>query len=136
MNAVVCQHIREVGVKTMYKEKVELRKSDLDDLSHEGEFKMIKRERIDQCISLSHAASKNNADIIVSFEDGERYIHFSVYDGDIHYYSKLGRVIVTCDVKNGIWIVDVVAASVAAYIRPFVCGICAVLTSWNNSVVL
>ena len=55
---------------------------------------MIKRERIDQCISLSHVASKNNADLIVSFEDGERYIHFSVYDGDIHYYYKLGRVIV------------------------------------------
>ena len=62
MNAVGCQHIREVGGKTMYKDKVELRKSDLDDLSHEGEFKMIKRERIYQCISLSHEASKNIAD--------------------------------------------------------------------------
>ena len=101
MNAMECHHIREVGVKTMYKEKVQLRRSDLDDLSCEGEFKMIKEERINQCISLLQAASENNADLFVSFEDGERYIHFSVCDGGVHYYSKLGRVIVTCDLKNG-----------------------------------
>ena len=49
----------------------------------------------------SGIVKSNNAVLIVSFEDGERYIHFSVYDGAVHYYSKLGRVIVTCDLKNG-----------------------------------
>jgi hypothetical protein len=47
------------------------------------------------------AATAGNAELVVSFEDGERYVHFSVYDGGVHYYSKLGRVIVTCDLKNG-----------------------------------
>ncbi|CAB3981824.1 Hypothetical predicted protein [Paramuricea clavata] len=101
MNAVECQHIREVGVNTTYKEEVHLQESDLNGLSQEGTFNILKQERIKQCISLSKAASSNNAVLIVSFEDGERYIHFSVYDGAIHYYSKLGRVIVTCNLKNG-----------------------------------
>ena len=59
MNAVECQHIREVGVNTTYKDEVHLRESDLNDLSQEGTFKILKQERINQCISLSEAASSN-----------------------------------------------------------------------------
>ena len=75
--------------------------SDLKDISHEGTFRLLKEERINQCISLSQTASENNAELIVSFEDGKRYIHFSVHDGGVHYYSKLGRVVVTCDLNSG-----------------------------------
>ena len=80
---------------------MELRDSDLKDISHEGTFRLLKEERINQCISLSQTASENNAELIVSFEDGKRYIHFSVHDGGVHYYSKLGRVVVTCDLNSG-----------------------------------
>jgi hypothetical protein len=71
MNAAECQHIREIGLNTTYKDKVELCVSDLKDISH------VKRKLNYQCISLSQAASENNAELIVSFEDGESYIYCS-----------------------------------------------------------
>ena len=32
--------------------------------------------------------------------DGLRFIHLSVFDGNVNYFSKFGRVIVTADIEN------------------------------------
>lgn len=72
MNAVECQHIREVGVNTVYKEQVELQENDLRDLSPDGRLKILKEERIGHCLSLAQAASADEAVLLVNFEDGDR----------------------------------------------------------------
>ena len=33
--------------------------------------------------------------------DGERLNHFSVYDGGLHYYSKVRRMVGFCEMKQG-----------------------------------
>ena len=101
MNAVECRHIQQVGANSEYQDGVTLNETCLKDISYQGNFKILKRERMQQCLSLSQAAASDNAQLIVSFPDGERFIHFSVYDGQVHYYAKLRRVVVTCNLSRG-----------------------------------
>ncbi len=101
MNAVECRHLQQVGIDCDYRETAKLSETFLLDLSSDGPYKMLKTERIQECLSLLQTAESHNAELIVSFLDGERYIHFSVYDGGVHYYSRLGHVLVTCDLSSG-----------------------------------
>ena len=81
MNVVECRHLQQDGIDSHYRETVKLSETFLLDLSPDGPYKMLKTERIQECLSLLQAAESHNAGLIVSFPDGERFIHFSVYDG-------------------------------------------------------
>ena len=46
-------------------------------------------------------AEIQQAHLIVAIKDGDRFMHFSVFDGGVHYYAKLGQATVTADLKQG-----------------------------------
>ena len=76
MNAVECRHLQQVGIGSEYRKTVKLSETFLLDLSSDGPYKMLKRERIQECLSLLQDAASHNAELIVSFPDGEWFIHF------------------------------------------------------------
>ena len=69
-----------INRKREYRETVKLSKTFLLDLSPDGPCKLLKPERIQECLSLLQAAKSHNAELIVNFSEGERFIHSSVYD--------------------------------------------------------
>lgn len=73
----------------------------IKDLSPSGAYRMFTSERIEECIALKACADKNNSRCIVPIKESTRFIHFSVYDGNVHYYSRFGRVIATADMQRG-----------------------------------
>ena len=95
-----CNHLKEVGRNPVFQDSEVVTDDALDDISPNGEYKLLKRERIDQCRELQEQAESDKAELVVSVRDG-RFIHFSVYDGNVHYYAKFARVVVTADVHNG-----------------------------------
>ena len=62
---------------------------------------MLKPETVELCRNLKQKALDDEEEMIVPVKESDRYIHFSVYDGKVHYYSRFGRVVVTADLFNG-----------------------------------
>ena len=56
---------------------------------------------ITECKDLPFEAPHKNSECIVSVTDGTRFIHLSIFDGNVNYFLKFGRVIVTADAENG-----------------------------------
>ena len=98
LRCVECRHLQLVGNTSEYPNIVSLNENDLWDLSHNGQHKLLKIEKIEECIELKNQALDTPA--VVPFNEDGRFFHFSVYDGRVSYYSKLGRVIVTIDMDN------------------------------------
>ena len=96
-----CKHLQEVGKNPVFPESVILSPETIEDLSPSGEYRMLTEERIIECKELRFEARRKNSECIVSVADGSRFIHLSVFDGNVNYFSKFGRVIVTADVENG-----------------------------------
>ena len=99
MPAAECHHLRNVATHSVYQKELNLNEDDLRDLSNNGSYKILKDERINDALDLRDNAG--DSPLIVAFEDGERYIHFSVVDRKVNFHSKLKRVIVSCDIING-----------------------------------
>ena len=49
---------------------------------------------------LYESAKSHGARLIVLMQDGDRYIHMSIFDGNTHYCAKLGRAKVTTDIRG------------------------------------
>ena len=96
-----CKHLQEVGKNPVFPESITLSSETIEDLSPSGEYRMLTEERITECKELQFEARRKNCECIVSMTDGTRFIHLSVFDGNVNYFSKFGRVIVTADVENG-----------------------------------
>ncbi|XP_070557881.1 uncharacterized protein [Ptychodera flava] len=64
----------------------------------------LSEARKTQCLSLKQEAEKVHAPIIAAWNPlgPSKYLYFSVFDGQIKYYSRLGRVLVTLDKSTGI----------------------------------
>ena len=88
-----------VATRSIYKKDVTLIEDDIRDLSNSGSYKILRDERVNDCLDLRGSAG--DSPLIVPFKDGERYIHFSVLDRKVNYFSKLKRVIVSCDLIGG-----------------------------------
>lgn len=95
-----CTHLQEVGKNPVFPESIILSPETIEDLSPSGEYRMLTEERINECKELQSEARRKNSECIVSVTDGSRFIHLSVFDGNVNYFSKFGRVIVTADVEN------------------------------------
>ena len=96
-----CEHKKQVGVNARFVNESVLNQESLKDLSASGCHKLHKDKRVEECISLQYNAVNQRAPLVVPSRDGERFIYFSVYEPEIHYYSRLGRVAITCDMMNG-----------------------------------
>jgi len=96
-----CEHMKQFGVNARFVNDFLLSQESLKDLSASGCHKLLKDKRVEECISLRCSVDNQRAPLVVASRDGERFIHFSVFEPDIHYYSRLGRVAITCDMMNG-----------------------------------
>lgn len=96
-----CKHLQEVGKNPVFPEAIVLSPETIEDLSPSGKYRMLTEERITECKELQCEARRKNSECIVSVTDGSRFIHLSVFDGNVNYFSKFGRVIVTADIENG-----------------------------------
>ena len=101
MKTAMCKHLEKVGTNCTFPEEIELSTEALNDLSPSGAFKMFKNDRIQECITLKTCAAKDNSRCVVSVQESMRFYHFSVYDGNVHYYSRFRRVVVTADMAMG-----------------------------------
>lgn len=68
----------------------------------------FKRSREEECLKLQDNALQEKAPLIAEYSDSTkpssiRYRHFSVYDGNIHHYSRFKRVTVTYDSNKNKW---------------------------------
>ena len=67
----------------------------------------FKQKREDECLKLQENAVQDRAPVIAEFSNSllssTRYRHFSVYDGEVHRYSRFKRVLVTYDTSQNKW---------------------------------
>lgn len=96
-----CGHLQEVGKGSNYPENLSLSLEALKYLSPDGERRVFAEKKVSECKELQRLAGESNAPLIIPVVDGSRFIHFSVFDGQVNYYSRFGRVIVTADLSNG-----------------------------------
>ena len=101
MPTVECMHLQQCCNAYSIPQKEVLTLKSLNDLSGDGELKIFSDATILRCAKLHEAAERNMCNLIVAVKDSNRYIHFSVLDDGIHYYSRLGRVTVTADMVKG-----------------------------------
>ena len=69
LRCVECQHLQLVGNTSKYLKMVPLSEDDLWDLSHNGQHKLLKIERIEECIELNNGALDTPA-VVPCNEDG------------------------------------------------------------------
>ena len=76
--------MKQAGHNPVLKEREPLSVNALDEISPEETHKLLKMKRVDGC----------KAKLIVSVRYS-RFIHFSVYEGHVHYYVEFKQVVVT-----------------------------------------
>nr|XP_039268649.1 uncharacterized protein LOC120343514 [Styela clava] len=101
MTGAECRHLRLVGVDTKYPESETLNDTYLSELSIDGKYKIIKPTKIEQCLDLKKMALNNKSKLLYAIHESTRFIMFSLYNGEYHYYSKFGRIILTADIQEG-----------------------------------
>ena len=92
-------HLQSVTTNCIYDEGVSLNEADLHELSKYGKYKILKDDRIKECFLLKRSAGESPA--IVALADGEKCIHFLVLEKKVCYYSKLQRVVISCNIMDG-----------------------------------
>ena len=95
-----CKHLQEVGRNPVFPESIILSPVAIEDLSVSGKYRMLTGERINECKELQSEVHCKNSACVVSVTDGSRFIHLSVFDGNVNYFSKFGKVIMTSDMEN------------------------------------
>ena len=101
LKTTMCTHLKAVETNCVFPAEIELVPDALQDLSPSGSYQMFTNDRVDKCITLKACAAKDKSRCLVSVRESKRFIHLSIYDGDVHCYSRFGRVAVTADVMNG-----------------------------------
>jgi len=96
-----CHHLANVGKNPCFPQKINLDQDVLDDLSKNGKHKLLTDERIEGCKRILAVAEEKNKQCVVPMKDGERYIHFSVFHGEVNYFSRFGRVVLSADLSKG-----------------------------------
>ena len=97
LKTAVCRHLQAVDTKCVFPAETELVPDSLQDLSASGSYRMFTNDRVEECIALAACAGKAKSRCFVPVRESKRFTHFPVYDGDVHYYSRFGRVVVTVD---------------------------------------
>ena len=88
-----CEHKKQVGVNARFVNESVLNQESLKDLSASGCHKLHKDKRVEECISLQYNAVNQRAPLVVPSKDGERFIHFSVYEPEITITPGLGELL-------------------------------------------
>ena len=106
--AFECMHLQSVQYAQPYRQAVTLQEAYLDDLVGK-KLAWFKESKKRECLSLKAKAEEGGYPLIVPFPrddhhtTSDRFCYFSVFDGDIHYWSRFGRVIVCFDQQNNRW---------------------------------
>lgn len=104
----ICNHLKSVQyVAEKAKSRYVLSPQSLEDLT-EKKMRWFKKTRKQECSHLQTMAANDKSPLIAEFDDSKcmtsvRYKHFSVYDGEIHHYSRFKRVVVSYDETSNKW---------------------------------
>ena len=101
LKTAMCRHLQAVDTNCVFPAETELVPDALQDLSASGSYRMFTNDRVEECIALKACAEKAKSPCFVPVGESKRFTHFSIYAGDVHYYSRFGRVVVTADLMNG-----------------------------------
>ena len=91
MPTVECIHLQLCNKCSHYTQEADLSLGSLKHLSGKGKVKLFSVQTIWMCKQLYDSAKSYGARLIVPEQDGNRYIHMSIFDGNNHYYAKLGQ---------------------------------------------
>ena len=106
--AFECIHLQSIQYAQPYSQPVTLSEHSLNDLVGQ-KVRWFKETRKHACLSLKERADNSGNPLIVKFPRDEfdtssqRFSHFSIFDGEIHYWSRFGRVIVGYDSLHNRW---------------------------------
>ena len=103
----ICNHLKSVQyVSKSSSSHYILPREPLEELLRQ-KVAWFKQKREDECLKLQENAVQDRAPVIAEFSDSllssTRYRHFSVYDGEVHHYSRFKRVLVTYDTSQNKW---------------------------------
>ena len=104
----ICNHLKSVQYVTKNStSRYILPRESLEALINKR-VSWLKQSREEECLKLQENANKDKAPIIAEYNlsnspTSTRYQHFSVYDGNIHHYSRFKRVIVSYDKAENKW---------------------------------
>ena len=106
--AFECVHLQSIQYALSFSPPVTLTERSLEDLVGQ-KLRWFKETRKQACLALKKRADDGKHPLIVGFPSDEyhtssrRFRYFSVYNGDIHYWSRFGRVIVGFDTLHTRW---------------------------------
>ena len=106
--AFECVDLQSIQYALSFSQPVALSEQSLEDLVGQ-KLRWFKETRKQACLGLKERAHVGGHPLIVCFPSDEyettsrRFRHSSVYDGDIHYWSRFGRVIVGFDNLHNRW---------------------------------
>ena len=104
----VCNHLKSVQYVTKNStSRYILPRESLEELISK-KISWLKQSRQEECLKLQQNASKDKVPIITEYSvsnsaTSTRYQHYSVYDGNVHHYSRFKRVIVSYDRAENKW---------------------------------
>ena len=106
--AFECVHLQSVQYARPFEKPVDLRDESLEEIVG-GRFNWFSIKQKDICVAKRQQASELGSPLIVRFPCDEygahsrRTLHFSVFEGAVHYWSRFCRVVVSYDTKKGKW---------------------------------
>ena len=100
LKMAMCRHLQAVETNCVFPAEIELVPDAIQDLSASGSYQMFTNDRVEEFIALKACAEKDKSHCFVPVRESNRFTHFSIYDGDVHYYFRFGRVVVTVDMMN------------------------------------
>ena len=103
-----CIHLQSVQYALPYQQPVTLTQTSLDDLVGR-KLAWFKESRKKECLSLKERADEGGHPLIVQFPreannfTSNRFWYFSIFDGGVHYWCRLKRVILGYDSHLNRW---------------------------------
>lgn len=106
--AFECIHLQSVQYARPVESPVFLSDESLEEIVG-GRLKWFTNKQKDMCLVHRERAKKDNSPLVVRFPNdaygthSSRTVYLSVYDGAVHYWSRIGRVVVSFDSQTGKW---------------------------------
>ena len=102
-----CVHLKSAPFAEKFLRQEDINDSILDAMVKT--YNILSENRKNEIINLHEKAIQNSSSLIFKWKidtlsESERYVFYSVYTGEKHYYSKLERVVVTHDIDTDKWL--------------------------------
>ena len=134
MPTVECIHLQLCSKCAQYTQEADLSLGSLKHLSGKGKVKLLSDQTIWMCKQLYESAKSHGARLIVPVQDDDHYINMSIFDGNTHYYAKLGRAKVTADIRQGTLDCCCCSRKRGCFIKQYANGICMKAINWTYSI--